>query len=387
MSTKKVLIVNAFGYKGGDINMLLLGLPYIVQNGYSIQCVSIPRGAVYEEFCALPATQVEAMELGGKELHPPSRLGAFGRMTEASLTVPRIAAMARRQKVDVIYSLDRTVAMHISYLVSLLTGLPLVLNAQHTHYLTHSAIHRRVASHATRVTMSSNNMRASFLPYVQDPAKLAVIPNAIKIDRYNPNLSGVPIRVELGTPLDVPVVLLAGRMDPYKGQDELIRAAKIILEQRSDVYFWLAGAENVPGYEQKLADLIQELGVGHRVKLIGYRSDLPDVIAGATVCTMPSHAEPFGLVALEALTMGKPVVATAAGGVPEFLVDGEMGYLIEARNHCALADRILSLVNNPEQAHSMGEKGRRQVVENFNEQLYGQRIANVLTEAIAAKGR
>lgn len=380
MSKTKILIVNAAGYIGGDVAMLLLGLPYLEPAYFHIYAVSAPRGQVYEFLCELPHVTMIPMEVGGSELHPPSRLGKPLRAAEALLTVPRVTALVKREKIDVLYTIDRTVGMTITYVVSLLTGRPLVLNAQITHYLATSRLHQRVIKHAHKITVSSEAMHRAFLPYVPDPGKLVTIPNAIKFDRYDPTISGAGIRTEWNIPADAPVVVLAGRLSPFKGQDDLIRAAALVLKERPDTYFLLAGGENVTGFLATLEHLIAELNVGHRVKLIGHRADLPAVFACATVATMPSHEEPFGLVALEAMAMGKPVVATRAGGVPEFLVDGEMGILIEPRDYHALARALLTLINDPERAQMMGLRGRNHVETYYTDKIYGKQIAALFSE-------
>ncbi len=386
MSLKKVLVINAAGYMGGDVAVWLLGLPALDAERFRLYAVSIPRGKVYATLRSLPNVSITPMELGGKELHPAARFGKPIRALEAAIAVPRIVNLVKREKIDVIYSIDRTVSMAISYMVSLITGCPLVLNAQISHYLTTSILHRRVIKHAVRLTVSSENMRTNFLPYVDHPNKLVTIPNAITFDRYDPTLPGSKVRAEFGIAPDAPVVVLAGRLSPFKGQDDLIRAAEIILKERPDTYFLLAGSENVPGFQAYLENLIAEFQVGHRVKLIGHRTDLPNVIASANVSTMPSHEEPFGLVALEAMAMGKPVVATRAGGVPEFLVDGEMGLLIRPRDYEKLAWSILELINDPERARAMGIRGRQHVEQFYTEKTYGQKLANFLFDVVSDVG-
>lgn len=374
MRNRKVLLINGAGFMGGDVAMLLLGLPFLQQKHYSLSIVSIPRGEVYEELRKIPGVQMITMELGGTELPPSTNFGKLGRAAAIAAAAVRIAAFVRREKIDAIYALDRTVATLLSYLVAHLTGTPLILSAHISYYLDTSALMRRVVRHAKAVTVTSEHMGKRFLPYVSDPTRIFKILNAIKLELYDATLPGTPIRQELTIAPETPVVILAGRLSPFKGQDDLIRAAAIIRQERPDVQFLLAGAENVAGFTKVLTQLIAEQQLENTVRLIGYRKDLPAVFAAATICTMPSHEEPFGLVALEAMAMGKPVVATRAGGVPEFLVDGEMGFLIEPRDHQALARAILKLVNEPALAQAMGRRGRQHVEEYFTANVYGRNI-------------
>jgi glycosyltransferase involved in cell wall biosynthesis len=379
MPITKLLFINAFGHIGGDTAMLLLGLQFLASDQFKAYAVTTPRGDTYHHLKTIPDVEIIEMELGGKEFAPRRRFAGIRRAIETAAATIRIVNLVNKEDISVIYSSDRTVAMGISYAVSRITGRPLVVNAQISHYLEKSALHRAVVKHASRITVSSEHMRSKFLRYVQTPEKLFKISNAIKINKYDPNISGEKLREEIGIGPDVPVVTLVGRLNPFKGQREFIRAAELILKERPNTFFLLAGGEDVENYELQLKQLIKKLGVGDRVKLIGYRSDMPEIFAGSTMIAMPSYEEPFGLVALEAMAMCKPVVATCAGGVPEYFLDGEVGILIPPRDHHALANAILELLDDPERAREMGLRGRKHIAANYNERVYSSQIAHVLS--------
>lgn len=382
----KILIINAAGLVGGDVAMLLLGLPYLTPDQFTIYSATVPRGEIYEIVRELPNTRIIPMELGGKEAQL-SGTNQLQRIIQAVIAIIRITLLVRRENIEVIYTMDRTVGMVISYFVSLLSGRILVLNAQIWHYLTTSLIHRLVIKHATRITVSSEKMRQIFLPYVKEPGRLKVIPNAIVMEKYDPTIDGKAIRQQLGIPQDAPVVVLAGRLTPYKGQEDFIRAAAIVLKKYPNAYFLMAGRENVPGYQATLEQMIAQLKVGERVKLIGFCDNIPALYAGSSVVTMPSHEEAFGLVALEAMAMKKPVVATRAGGVPEFLPDGEAGLLIEPLDYEGLAKAITQLLDEPQMARKMGENGREIAENGYNDHVYGTQIADLFREVISLNGK
>lgn len=378
MTVRNVLYINAATYVGGDVAMILLGLPALDPGRFRLHVVSPPRGHVYAAFQAMPNAILTTMDLGGSEAAPPGRTGKLARAADTAAAIARIVQLVRRNKIDLIYTVDRTISLPLSYAVARLTGCPLVLSAHIGHYLHTSPVHRHIVRNAHSITVTSENMRQEFLPFARSHDQLVKIMNAIRVDRYDPSISGEAVRVELQIPPDAPVVLLAGRLNPFKGQDDLVRAAAVVLKQRPDTYFLIAGGENVPGHLALIEGLIAEHGVGHRVRCIGYRQDLPQLFATSDIATMPSHNEPFGLVALEAMAMGKPVVATRAGGVPEFLVDGEMGLLIPPRDSDALARAILTLLDDPARARAMGQRGRQHVLDHFNEEVYGKQIADFL---------
>jgi glycosyltransferase involved in cell wall biosynthesis len=96
---------------------------------------------------------------------------------------------------------------------------------------------------------------------------------------------------------------------------------------------------------------------------------------------MPSWEEPFGLVALEGMAMRKPVVATRAGGVPEFVQDGQTGVLVPPRDPDALAEALLALIADPARARAIGARGRRHVEDAYTERHYVDNVRRVLLSA------
>jgi glycosyltransferase involved in cell wall biosynthesis len=225
--------------------------------------------------------------------------------------------------------------------------------------------------------------------------RVVKIPNAIQVERYDPDIDTAAVRRSLGIVPGAPVVAMAGRLSPFKGQADLIRAAATILKVRPDTSFLIAGHDTTEGtlihgpnatsYRSILDDLITELGVGDRVRLIGYVADLPALMASADVVAMPSWEEPFGLVALEGMAMAKPVVATHAGGVPEFIDHGATGLLIPPRDPAALAAAVLELLIDPRRAKTMGQRARWAVGERHSARVYATSVTRVLQEAAGVR--
>lgn len=364
--------------------MVLLGLRHLAQAQFEIVAASLPRGKAYELLKTLPNCTVVTMEMGSKEMVLQSRRAKLIRLLDTLLAILKISILVKQNKIDFIYTFDRTIAMGISYAVSIITGCPLIFSAHTWYYLNSSRLHRSVLKHSLRVTVTSKKMQDCFLPYVTEPKKLVLIPNAIQLEKYDLNLlnSANQIRLELGLPVDASVIVLAGRLSPYKGQEEFIKAASIVLKKYSDAYFLMFGAEDVPGFKLFLNKTISDLGVGDRVSINDFRPDIPRVFACADIVTMPSIEEPFGLVALEGMALKKPIIATRAGGVPDFLTDGEAGYLIEQQDFHALADAIIKMLDQPAKAQEMGKKGREIVEHAYNDKIYGKAICDFFDKAL-----
>ena len=116
---------------------------------------------------------------------------------------------------------------------------------------------------------------------------------------------------------------------------------------------------------ESLEALSCQLGLSDCTVFAGARRDIPRILPLLDLFVLPSLYEGFGIAILEAMAAGKPVVATAVGGIPEFVVPGETGLLVEAGNAAALADAIRSLLRDPERARQMGIQGRARVLAAF----------------------
>jgi glycosyltransferase involved in cell wall biosynthesis len=160
-------------------------------------------------------------------------------------------------------------------------------------------------------------------------------------------------------------VLFAGRIVKPKGVDVLLRAAREVNGE-----FVICGDGRRLG---SMRDLARSLGVASRVDFRGWlgAEDLAQELAQASVVAIPSlWPEPFGLVGIEALAAGRPVVASATGGIPDWLEDGVSGTLVPAGDAPALARALNDLLASPERQRTMGEAGRQAVAERFSRERH-----------------
>lgn len=176
------------------------------------------------------------------------------------------------------------------------------------------------------------------------------VPNG-RVGRMTPRIPG---ETALGT---------AGRLVPLKGIVYLIRALAVLHRDIPGVRLEIAGSgPERPALEHE----VQSHGLGDRVRFLGWRTDLGPLMETWDVYVQPSLGEPFGIAALEAMAVGLPVVATAAGGLPELVEDGRTGWLVPPRDSGALAERLRALLLNPDQRHIMGSAGRARAKQTFS---------------------
>jgi glycosyltransferase involved in cell wall biosynthesis len=153
-------------------------------------------------------------------------------------------------------------------------------------------------------------------------------------------------------------------LEAYYGPDYLIRAMDLIVAKHPQTKLLMAGSGEM---RSQLEVLTRQLGLTRNVSFLGAleHHQVPELLKNVDVFVMPSIWEGFGVAAVEAEAMEIPVVATRVGGIPEVVLDGETGILVEPGNSEQLAQAILTLIENPALRRQMGERGRRHVLANY----------------------
>ena len=177
------------------------------------------------------------------------------------------------------------------------------------------------------------------------------------------------------------VIGTMGRLDSKsKGIVDLLHAAPIILEKLPHARFLLVGYA-VPS----IINLAESLGLRKKIIFAGFRTDIPQILACMDIYVQPSVKEALCSAIIQAMAMGKPVVATRVGGIPELVVDGQTGLLCEAENPENLAQNILKLANQPELRHQMGLRGLERAIKHFSLDHMTDEIENVYRSLITSK--
>jgi glycosyltransferase involved in cell wall biosynthesis len=161
-----------------------------------------------------------------------------------------------------------------------------------------------------------------------------------------------------------PRLLCVGRLIPVKGHLVLLRALAQARTRVPGLVLELAGQGPL---EPALKSYVRELGLSDAVRFLGFVSPVQAAIENAAIVVVPSLGEGFGMVALEAMERSRPVIASAVGGLPEIVVDGETGLVVPAGDAEALADAMVALASDLPRAAAMGEAGRGRAIESFTE--------------------
>jgi glycosyltransferase involved in cell wall biosynthesis len=218
----------------------------------------------------------------------------------------------------------------------------------------------------------SNAIKRGFLgdPPFMTPDRVRLMYPGVDTDRFHPRVDGAAVRHEIGVRPGQLVVALVARFQRVKGHDLFIRAAWSIHRRIPQAHFVIAG-ENVQSdqdnaYRDHIIQLAnQDRGCAPKFHFLGHRDDVERVLAAADVVVCPSRFESFGVVNVEAMASGKPVVSTNQGGPAEVVVDGVTGYLVPPEDPAALADRVIALLYSPTTRRSFGAAGRLRAVQRF----------------------
>jgi D-inositol-3-phosphate glycosyltransferase len=187
--------------------------------------------------------------------------------------------------------------------------------------------------------------------YDADMRKIKVVPPGVDTTRFHPLPAG-EARREIGVPEDQDMVLFVGRIEPLKGIDTLIRAVALVRQEHPNMCVTVIGGDDEASESHemnRLKELREELGVDDLVTFMGARDQdrLQYYYSAAQVVVMPSDYESFGMVALEAMACGTPVIASEVGGLAYLVQDAVTGFHVPYRDPEELAGKISLLIDNP----------------------------------------
>lgn len=271
----------------------------------------------------------------------------------------RFARFCRKEKIRLIHILDHVWWKPVELIVARLLRIPFV------SMVTFNRPEDAKAGALRWANAIVANSKATAEDFVAAglASKTFVIHNAVNIQQYSDSGN---IREELFPDSDY-LLGFVGVLHPIKGIDVLLKALAQIRRVIPHCHLVIVGPEKFPGEEDKLRDLCQQLGLNHMVRFLGYRADVPEVMASFDCLIVPSLHEPFGYVCIEAGAVGTPVIASKVGGIPEIIRDGVDGYLVPASEPDILAERILHILSHPPLREQLGRNFQERVAKLFSE--------------------
>ena len=252
---------------------------------------------------------------------------------------------------------------------------------------------KRILEMADRIIVATlaEQSQLEFL-YKANSRKLTVVPPGVDTSRFYP-IPRDEARAVIGVPESERIILYVGRIEPLKGIDTLLRAISHMQheeEQTCCSYYLViiggdpdASEQSLDSEVTRLKILAHDLDIKDMVFFLGKRSQdsLPYYYSAADVVVVPSHYESFGMVALEAMACGTPVVATQVGGLAFLVQDGTTGYMIPDGEPQLLGKRVADIICNPELRDRLGSQGA-QLAQSYSWDLITQRIMDVYDELL-----
>jgi len=207
-----------------------------------------------------------------------------------------------------------------------------------------------------------------------DRDRVRVIPNGVDIEEVRRRAGGSEVRAELGIASDDPVVACVGEVGWRKGQ-ELVLAAASALRERFPRVAWIIAGEG-SGLEELKAQA-RKTGLDE-VQFLGFRLDIPEIMAASDVLVLPSRSEGFPNTLLEGMALGLPVAASRADGIPELVVHEQTGLLHDIDDSARFTEDLARLLGEPELRQRLGEAGARRAEDHFSSENIMDKVEDCL---------
>ncbi|MBN1202230.1 MAG: glycosyltransferase family 4 protein [Anaerolineae bacterium] len=266
-------------------------------------------------------------------------------------------------------------------------GVPVIWNAMGWWFPVHSWQRVFFREGITQIIAITQAVRNRWLgdPPLLLPERIKVLVPGVDPDYYRPAaVDGSTVRERLGIGPEIPLVSMIARFQHVKGHDIFQEMIRLVHAQLPEVRFAVAG-ENVFGMSKDeaykndiLAAAREDPILKERLTYLGFWDDARDVIAASDVIVCPSRFESLGMVHLESMAMGCPVVSMNNGGPAETVLDGETGYLVPPEDPDALAARVLALLCDPSLRARMAQAGRVHVLARFTAAGYAEQFSQLV---------
>lgn len=358
----RVLVVSASPDVWGAERSLLGLAPLLGARGIALTLAS-PPGRFAEAWTdlGLPHVAMPAPARLGLRTADDGRPGAGALLKELTTTLGNARRLARlARQVDAVHS--NSLWIHLDCAIAgRLARRPVVLEL---HDLVRPGMGRQVLKVAARLAARTVAISRAVADTVSlHNGRLRVVPQAVDTERFRPGPADQAWRERLSQRPDEPLVGVVGRIDPEKGIATVVRAMALLDGAASKSGLAVVGAPGLDdgAHATALRDEATTL-LADRARFVGQVDDVPAVLRSLDVLVNASTSEPFGLSVLEAQASGVPVIGTDAGGIPEFVTEGETGLLFDPGRSDQLAAALRRLLETPALRHDLALAARENVV-------------------------
>ena len=354
-------LINSFHQGGSERQAVQLTRLLAESNRYRLHLACLERRGVLLD---------EALRLNLPEITEYPLTSFYDR--NAARQVRRFAAYLRQHKIQVVHTHDFYTNV-FGIAAARLAGVPVrIASRRETGGMRSRAqktVERGIYRLAHAVVANADAVRRQLVTEGVSAEKIFTIYNGLDLRRLAPKDSAQ--RDEMLRALNLPrteearplVTIVANLRHDVKDHPTFLRAARRVREACKGAAFVVAGEGELTGAMRALA---AELGLERDVFFTGRCNAVAELLAASSVCVLSSRAEGFSNAILEYMAAARPVVATDVGGAGEAIVEGETGFLVPAGDDSAMAERIITLLREPERAQRMGRRGRQRVEHEFS---------------------
>jgi glycosyltransferase involved in cell wall biosynthesis len=298
----------------------------------------------------------------------------------------QITAYLRREKVDLVHT-HCTTPGFIGRLAARAAKVPVIIHTVHGFYFDERssrakrlfyAFLERLAGLFTDLLLSQNrsDLETAKRYRIVPPERSHLIGNGIDLERFRP-LPKLP-------PVDGRATITCiARLEPVKNHTMLFHAVRLLRERGECFKVWLIGGGSLREEYQALCERMES---DHLVHFLGYRDDVPELLAQTDILVLTSIMEGIPRAVLEAMAMGVPVVATRVTGTAEVVRHGQTGYTVELGDAEGLAARLADLLRNPQLRAEMGARGREVAIREFDETRIAESLKRIYRTLLLKKG-
>jgi len=305
----------------------------------------------------------------------------------------RIYRILKKRKFDVVHT-HTSKGGFLGRLAAKWVGAPIIVHTPHGHVLfgyfgriktNLFIILEKLASRVTDriIALTAREKADTVETGIADEEKFIVIYSGVELEKFKelPSDEKQGLRKELGIPEHSIVVGTVGRLVTVKGPEYLLEASRFILPAYPDTFFVFTGDGEL---REHLEQQARDTGVEGNTLFLGWRNDAARIISIFDIFVLPSLNEGMGRVLVEAMALGKPIVASNIGGIPDLVIPGKNGFLVPPKNPEQLAKYIQILLSDTERREKMGLSGE-ETAGNFSHELMVKKIAELYREIMIKK--
>jgi glycosyltransferase involved in cell wall biosynthesis len=297
----------------------------------------------------------------------------------------RVARIINNEAIDLVHNNNTLFGNRATVIAARLAGVPQICHIRMLQDL--SPVEKYLAGWVDRFIYISTAVEAYCRKQGIPFEKGRVIFDPIDVETFGQVNHCTELRAEFGLTQRDRLITNVGRLDWWKGHDYFLQAMAEVIQAQPHTKALIVGApvSNGPGqtYYQRLQQLVAELRLSNHVIFTGLRADIPRVMAASDIVVhSASEPEPLGRVIVEGMAAGRPVVATAAGGVLDIIQDQVTGLLVPPKNAGLMAKAIRQLLENPEQAKLMGQQAQRDAKKRFSIKEHVAEVQHIYREVL-----